>query len=676
VIIIVRWFIIYILIITLTACGGGDAGTHSAAATKNIKNDAIAIRFLNKATFGATKENVKELKAKGVEKWLDDQLSMPLVDNIYLTKMIELAKKAQPKDNNYTIAEYLEDNNIVFNKNIASFHSPRYRMSAWFDIALTAKDQLRQKVTYALSQIIVESDFEPIFTRRAEALAAYFDILQRNAFGKYEDLLDEISFNSGMGLFLTFNGSKKAYKNSAGVQVFPDENYARELMQLFSIGLEKLHLDGTPILNKNGRAIASYTQNDVNELARVFTGWDLKRNNRYGLVGFKRGDLTHELEFTADYHDFNAKKLLGKSIASGLDGKEDIKSAIKIIMSQESVAPFISKNLILRLTKSNPSPNYIKRVAEVFQSSHGDLKKVVKAIFLDPELWNDLEEKKVIKFKEPLIAYTNFLRAFQAKPFPKWFFCGYGGPIDENATNCTVVTNSFLFNDPRDFLGQGPGLAPTVFNFYDNSFIPNDSEFKAKKLVAPEIQIQSDSVFIKFSNKIKTNLYGWEKNILTNEREWDYKHNQAGIRYDTVEEYATDAPNRGFIPIYYIGADKMLLNVKDELDVMEMVIDGDTDGDFKNLKHYQEKDYTDDEKAVDVLITHLNNKLTGGLLTKEQESVIADNLKRKIFNKYSVNESNGTNIDESSYNKKKQLLQRVIFPAIRAVVTSSVFMTE
>ncbi|MCK4440828.1 MAG: DUF1800 family protein, partial [Sulfurovaceae bacterium] len=317
-------------------------------------DDATAIRFLNKATFGANKESIEDLKFKGVVAWLNEQLNLPLNDNQYLIKMIELAKKMSPNENSYTIKEYFADNDIMFNHDIASFQSPRYRMSSWFDIALTSKDQLRQKVTYALSQIIVESDFEPIFKRRAEALATYFDILQRNAFGNYKDLLNEISLSSGMGVFLTFNGNKKKYQNEANVTVYPDENYAREIMQLFSIGLMKLNIDGTSIFN-NGKPIPTYTQNDVNELARVFTGWDLKRNNKYGKVGIKRGDYTHPLEFTPDYHDNGEKKLLGKTIPAGLTGEQDIQKAIDIIMSNSSVAPFISKQLIMRLTKSNPS---------------------------------------------------------------------------------------------------------------------------------------------------------------------------------------------------------------------------------------------------------------------------------------------------------------------------------
>ena len=635
-------------------------------------DDAMAIRFLNKATFGANKEDIEALKAKGVSVWLEEQLSLPLKDNQYLIKTIELAKKMSPENNPHTIEEYLADNDMVFNKNVASFHSPRYRMSAWFDTVLTANDQLRQKVTYALSQIIVESDFEPIFTRRADALATYYDILQRNAFGNYKNLLNEISLNSGMGVFLTFNGSKKSYQNEANVTVYPDENYARELMQLFSLGLMKLNMDGTAILDAKNNPIPTYTQEDVNELARVFTGWDLKRNNRYGRIAFRQGDYTQPLEFTSSYHDGESKTVLGESIPSGLGGEDEIKQAIAIIFSKSSVAPYISKHLIMRLTKSNPSSNYVERIATVFQSTGGDLKAVTKAIFLDKELWSDIEEKKVIKFKEPIVAYSSFLRAFNAKAFPSWYYCGYGGPSDATASNCQVVENSFLFNDTRNFLNQGPALAPTVFNFYDNSFVPNSTAFKSSKSVAPEIQIQSDSIFINLSNEIRSNLFGWEKNYLLNNH---YLYNGEKKRYETLEAYIADAPSRGYIPVYYVGANKMLLDASDELDVMEMVIDGDSDGDFKNLKHFKDTTYTDDEKAVDALVQHLNKKLTGGLLTTEEVSIIADNLKSKIFNKYNVGITD-SNIDESKENKKRQLLRGVIFPAIRAVVTSNVFMTE
>lgn len=638
-------------------------------------DDTSAIRFLNKTTFGATQESISELQSKGVVNWIDEQLKLPAQERPYLIKMIEIAKAMNPEENPKTVEEYLADNDISFNKDAASFHSPRYRMSAWFDIALSAKDQLRQKVTYALSQIIVESDFESTFTRRAEALATYYDILHKNAFGQYSDLLNDISLNSGMGMFLTYNGSKAQYLNESNITVYPDENYAREVMQLFSIGLSKLNLDGSNILDEKQNATPSYTQNDVNELARVFTGWDLKNNPRYGLTGSTRGDLTQNLEFTAEYHDSGEKSVLGKTIPAGLTGEEDIKHAIDIIMSQSSVAPYISRHLIMRLVKSNPSPSYIQRIATVFQDTSGDLKAVTRAIFLDSELWDDIANKKTVKFKEPLIAYTSFLRSFHVKPLPSWYSCNNGNPSDDTASNCNLVTDSYLFNDTRGFLNQGPALAPNVFNFYDNGFIPNDTNFKSSSTVAPEAQIQSDSYFISFSNTIIDILYKWDKNYLTNEYFSDRKNDEAKKRYDTVEEYITDAPIRNYNTIYNKSSDKMLLDTKDELAAMEKVIDGDTNGDFLNLQDYREE-YIDDEKAVDTLVEHLNQKLTGGLLSTEQESVIANNLKAKIFNKYSVGFPETENTNESQYNKKRQLLKNVIFPAIRAVVTSNVYMTE
>ena len=654
-------------VVFLTACGGGggDAPASSSSGISYIPqeiNTTIATRFLNKATFGATQEDIQEFEKLGVSKWIEKQFSLRKTPNIYLTKMIMLAKQCEPEAFPASVSEYLADNDTVFNKSKASFKSPRYRMTSWFDNALTEKDQLRHKVTYALSQIIVESDFEPIFTRRAEALARYFDILYNNAFGTYKELLKEISLNSGMGMFLTYNGNKALYQNEANISVFPDENYAREVMQLFSIGLNKLNIDGTPQKDAQGNLIPTYTQEDVNQLARVFTGWDLQRNGRYGLVGFTRGDLTHPLEFTAKYHDFGKKTLLGEDIAADLDGKEDIFRAIDIIMEQKSVAPYISKNLIMRLTKSNPTPAYIGRVATVFEETKGDLEAVVKAIFLDEEFWNDLKTGTVVKFKEPLIAYTQFLRAMKAKPLNSWYYCGYGGPEDDEASNCKIVKNSFLFNDPRDYLAQGAGLAPNVFNFYDNDFIPNDTTFQAKNFHAPELQIQSDTMLIKYNNNLNNILTHWEKGDILEQRRKD--EDGEYFHYKSIDEMVEDAPRIGNIPIYYIGADKMLLDAQDEYNVLEMVIDGDRDGDFENLQDYRVEAYHDDEKALRALIAFENEKLTGGLLTQAEMDVIYNALAEKVYNKYSGN------------TKKYQLYRNVVVPVIRAIVSSDRYMVE
>jgi uncharacterized protein (DUF1800 family) len=701
--IIKKMLIVSTLLLFLSACGGennsSNENSENSNTNENIENnnthehsennntdttvdsfpyipkvidDYIAIRFLNKATFGATKESIEELKSIGVVAWMDKQLAMPLKQDIYLRKMIEISKEAEPSNNQYTIEEYLAENDKIYNQNVGSFQSPRYRMSSWFHNVLTEEDQLHHKLSYALSQIIVESDFEPIFTRRAEAIARYYDILHHNAFGTYKQLLTDISFNSGMGMYLTFNGNKKEYLNDNNVTVYPDENYAREIMQLFSIGLNELNIDGTPKKDENGNLIPTYTQEDVNNLSKVFTGWDLKRNRRYGQIGFRRGDLTHPMEFTEQYHDFKSKKILGETIPANLSGAEDIKQAVNIIMHNSNVAPFISKNLIMRLTKSNPTPNYVARVANTFNQTDGNLKSVVKAIFLDEEFWEDIKSQNIVKFKEPLIAYTNFLRAFNAKPFPKWYFCGYGGPSDDNASNCNIVTNQFLFNNTREFLNQGAGLAPTVFNFYDNSFIPNDTNFKEKNYVLPESQIESDTMFIKFNNTLRDNLRGWDKQFITSNYMVDYKNSTALKHYNSVEDFATDAPIRGYIPIYYIGANKMLLDTTEELNIMEEIIDGDHNGDFINLQDFREDSYHDDEKSIKALLEHLNKKLTGNQLTSQQMSTLYENLKdARLYNIYDVHDS-----EHPAYDKRAYILKNAIYPAIRAVVTSNTFMTE
>ena len=629
--------------------------------------DKMAIRFLNKATFGATTDSVKALRETGVVAWVDHELNRMKSEQPYLKEMIRISQEAEPDNNRYSIEEYLADNDIVYNKNVGSFHSPRYRLSAWYHYALNGADQLRHKMAYALSQIIVESDFEPIFTRRAEALARYFDLLYDHAFGNYKHLLYAISLNSGMSMFLTFNGNCVKYTNKAGVWVYPDENYAREIMQLFAIGLNKLNMDGTPVQDAEGKLIPTYTQEDVNELSRVFTGWDIKRNPWFGLVGFLRGDLTHPVEFTEKYHDSGEKKILGATIPAGLSGEDDIKQAVDIIFAQDSVAPYISKNLIMRLTKSNPSPEYVRRVATVFRESAGDLKKTVKAILLDPEFWDDLKKDRLIKFKEPQIAYTQFLRSLHVQPMPEWYFCGYGGPDDDNATNCKRVQNSYLFNDTRKFLGQGAGLAPTVFNFYDNDYIPNDPALKAARFNAPELQIQSDSVLIEFNNQIRNDLLHWEKGWIEESYYRDKDGNKSYHQYQNIKTFVDKAPYVGNIPLYYVGANKMLLDAHEEYEVLEMAIDGDTDGDFAHIEN------TDEKKALKALIDFEDKKLTGGALTRAEKDAIAKNLiaKDRLYNMY-IDPETG----HCCKTRRVQLYEKAIAPVIRAIVTSSAYMVE
>jgi len=667
-----QMFFFVFFTLALIGCGGGggggvvDSSDETTTQTPTSSEDQYsyipkevdrytAVRFLNKATFGANEESIKELQELGIVAWVDKQLSIEPTEDIYLRNMIELAKM-QNDDLNHSVDEYLADNSIIFQRG-----SQRDRISSWFQSVLDSKDQLRHKLTYALSQIVVESDFEPLFQVRAEALARYFDILYSNAYKSYKDLLTDITFSASMGVYLTYRGSRAEYNNSAGVPVYPDENYAREIMQLFTIGLNELNIDGTL---QGGKNTPTYTQEDVNNLARVFTGWDVQRNswNLNDVFGNKLnlfGDLTHPMIFFSDYHDFGAKKVLGVDIPAGLDGKEEILMVIDILMNNKNTAPYISKNLIMRLTKSNPSPAYVARVATKFRDSGGDLKEVVKAILLDPEIWDDINSRRSVKYKEPYVGFVNFLRAFNVKPIPYW----YTSEPNEEANNTYVVYNRYLFDGDvlRDNITQVAGLAPSVFNFYDNDYIPNDTNFKALSLVAPEIEIQSDTHFINYSNYILYLLNTWDKNFILN---YNWYADGEYVYFDKVEDYLDAAKsnhNYLYSKLYYLRRAKMLLDTTEELNVMELAIDGDSDGDFKNIN----SDNRTSPEGVYALIEHLNNKLTGGRLTKEQFDAIYNNLKdTQIY--YSDDE----------HVKRYRALIDIIYPAISAIVTSSSYMTE
>lgn len=649
-----QFLFLLLLLFGLNGCGGGAGSSenNSNSGSKNqnsdeplpaytyIPNDVnhtVAMRFLNKATFGASNDDITSLQQKGVITWLDEQFVKPKTNDIYLIKMINIAKTYEPDRFTYSVDDYLADNDHVF-YNQEVFTLFKYFRDSWFSTTLQANDQLRHKVTYALSQIIVESTFEPLLKIKAESLAHYYDVLYRNAFGNYKTLLEEISTNPGMGVYLTHYGNKKKYKNQNGVWVYPDENYAREIMQLFSIGLNELNMDGTPKKDANGNLIPTYTQEDVNELARVFTGWDLKKSRRYGVIGNRYGDFTHSMIAVDTYHDFGEKHLLGKTIPSGLSPKEDMQKAIEIIMSQPSVAPYIVKKLIMRLTKSNPSPAYIKRVATTFKESGWDMKKTIKAIYTDPELWDDLKNNHIIKYKEPLLAYMQFLKAMHVKPLPYWY--------TQASKQGRKITEQFYHfgNIYRDF-AQAPGEAPTVFNFYDDDFIPNDDGFKKEKLHAPEIQIQSDAILINISNRIRKALFDREQ----------------GYRIDALQNGNYDA----FLDdrrIYRDGEEKFLIDAKEEYEVFEQVLDGDTNGDFVNMPERSRDDQTQANKALRALIDCADEKFTGGLLSDEQKEALYNNLKNTLYS--------------GGGSKKEKAYKNAILPIIRAIATSDAYMVE
>ena len=640
----------------ITACGGGGGDSDLSSSQSNYTyipstlTTKVSSNFLTSSAFGTTKTSKAELDRKGVVQWIDEQLAMPYVPNQHLKRTIVLAKKAEPTLHTESVSNYLADNDIVFNQNVASFNVRRYQMSAWFETVLLDEDQLRHRVAYALSQIVVESLAEPFFVRRAEGLATYMDIVTKNAFGNYKNLLLDISHSSSMGLYLTFNGSKKEQQDGT-TTIYPDENYAREVMQLFTVGLSELNLNGTVKVDANGNSIPTYTQQDVNELAKVFTGWDLKRSRRFGKVSFSKGDVTHPLEFTAEHHDFGSKTILGTTIQSGNDGDEDIEAAISILMAHSNIAPFISKQLIMRLVKSNPTPAYVARIATIFNDNgagvKGDLKAVVRAILLDKELW---EGSGINKFKEPLIAYAQFLRAFNAKGLPIWRIKSTGAD----------VLDAFFLRDPSSYLGQGASRAKTVFNFYNNDFIPNESTFKQQKKLAPELQIQTDSMLIAFNNKIRRDLLNNEKRDIL-------------ARYGTLTDIDTLIRDN-FAPASKSFYDKFLLDCGEEYDVMEKELEGTVDGIFESFNGVRRgSDATADangvtnrDRAILALIEELDSKLTGGRLTQAQKEVLFEGYKEQFYTSSMVNDAN----------PQHRMYRVIMVSIIVAIVTSETYMTR
>ena len=447
-------------------------------------SDHHAKVFLTRATFGPTPESIQQLKQLGYEGWVDQQLAMPISQSI-VNRTMQIAMQAEPTTDWFASG---------------SFTPPRsspywvYFNSAWWEQALTAPDQLRQRVAYALSEIFVVSySATPYLRNRADAMAAWADLLQSHSTGNFRELMSAVSYSPAMGVFLTYNGNRK-YNPAKGSA--PDENYARELMQLFTLGLYQTDLSGRQKQNKDGQPIPTYTQDDVMNLARVFTGWDIQGNRYFGQRPQNGGYLMAPMEFTEKFHDNDEKTILGSTIPAGLDGKDDVEAALDILFAQTEVAPFISKLLIQRLTTSNPTPQYIERVASVFQNNgqgtRGDLVAVIKAILLDDDAIASISSPTPTfgKVKEPVIMLSQFLRAMDVTPSPE-FMTKHGG----------IMQGVYWVRNLR--IGQDPFQASSVFNFFDDDFSPADLP---DDMLSPELQVLDSSALVGFSNLLQFTL--------------------------------------------------------------------------------------------------------------------------------------------------------------------------
>ena len=463
---------------------------------------ADASRLLTQATFGPKKSEIDALTGGSITTWIDAQMALPYTPHRAATLADQVAFGGSPSVSNWQAV------------------NQQNRQPAWFKNVLTGPDQLRQRVAFALSQIFVVSDVSLDGDHFTEWLAAYYDRLGNGAFGNFRALLEEVTLNPMMGLYLSTLRNAKA---DPATGTTPDENYAREVMQLFTIGLSLLQPDGTLQLGADGLPIPTYNQTTISEMAKVFTGWSYPSAN---LAQFRTAGDNYfsPMQVFPAFHEDGAKNIspiLPAPIPANLGGAEDLKRALDALFNHQNTPAFISRQLIQRLVTSNPSPAYVYRVAEKFRNNgsgtRGDLGAVVRAILTDYEARSPALVGNVSygKLKEPLLRLTGLLRTFNATSrIGRYAGMRYAvnGVAMTNATpnpgNMAAVefrTNGSNHIFPQVLLAQASLRSPTVFNFFSPGYVA-PGPLAAAGLVAPEFQITDDTYSITVPNYLRDAL--------------------------------------------------------------------------------------------------------------------------------------------------------------------------
>lgn len=438
-----------LLLLLMSGCGNEADKANPSLSAGQVKPLAsgsatisfyAASRIADQVSFGPTPALVTELSRTGLEAWIDAQFALPpTLENM-------------PR-------EYL---NYVEHDRAAEHRLGQFHPAQWWRDALTAPDQLRKRVTWALFEFI------PVAQGGAYGHVAYYNMMTRGAFGNYGQLLRDVTTQPAMGLFLNNDLNRPRSPECLGCS--PNENYARELMQLFSIGVVQLNIDGSTIRNAQGKPKETYTQKDVEELARALTGWRRPPNNT-GLpdYGWPHFDQPMIPETNAALHDSGAKTVMGTPLAAGMGAAKELDAVIAMLMKHPNIAPFVSLRLIQHLVTSNPSPAYLTRVATVFRNNGkgeaGDLKAVVRAILLDPEARRGdqpgTDTPRFGKLREPI----NYMSSMQRG-------MGCTGPTYSDGLQYPYVEN------PPSQWADAP---PSVFSFYQAT-----DRAPGSNLLAPE----------------------------------------------------------------------------------------------------------------------------------------------------------------------------------------------
>ncbi len=448
------------------------------------ENDAA--RFLEQATFGATDADIHDVSLNGYQWWLNQQFALPA------TPSEPAVEQAVIVNNPPCASGDLKCNAALFEQNS---QNENLVQAAFWQQSLTAPDELRQRVKYALSQLfVISSNNTTAIQNMPRGEASYYDTLGNDAFGNFRQLLGDVTLSPMMGQFLSMLGNDKGNATTD-----PDENYAREVMQLFTIGLWQLNDDGSQQLDANNQPIPTYSITDVMGLAAVFTGfsWQIPGDssddgwsNCCLYVGTGFGEDLLPMQSYIDHHSTVEKQFLGVTIpaSASSDPNGDLNTALDTLFNHPNLPAFFSKQMIQHLVTSNPSPAYISRVAKVFENDgtgvRGNLQAVITAILLDPEARNtttDVANPQYGKVREALLRYTEWARAFSAQ--------SRTGSYDLGSTE-----------DPIYGLGEMWLRSPTVFNWFSPGYTPPGTTIAQANLLAPEMQMTNVSSVVGFIN--------------------------------------------------------------------------------------------------------------------------------------------------------------------------------
>ncbi len=421
---------------------------------------AEASRFLAQATLGASWDEIHRTAAIGYEAWLDEQFERPVGHHQPYLDQLALRGVELEAD---------------------------HRRWSWWGEVMRGPDPLRQRIALALSELFVVSDELGEIRNNPQGLANYYDMLLDNAFGNYRDLLLDVTLHPVMGVYLSHLGNEKS---NPAIGRFPDENYAREIMQLFSIGLFRLRPDGSFVLDGRGQPIPTYDNDDITEMAKIFTGLSFDGPARE----FRGGQpvWTAPMRMYDEYHEPGPKQLLrGRFVPAGQTGMQDIHDAIDNLFEHPNVGPFVARRLIQRLVTSNPSPAYLERVSAAFADNgagrRGEMRAVIRAVLLDPEAreWPESGQIAHGMLRESFLRRVHLARAFDAAS-PALLY-----PISDSGA-------------PTDF-AQRPLSSPTVFNFFLPDHQPSGPIADAG-LVAPEFQIITAVTAISSANALQSQV--------------------------------------------------------------------------------------------------------------------------------------------------------------------------